>query len=93
MGVCCSTSDKQHNDQETLRKNSQRKRPPERVNSTSEFIPSVVNKNCNSIDQIYQIADKALGAGAFGEVRLATHKTTLIKRAVKIIFKQHYDPQ
>ncbi len=46
------------------------------------------NNDANIRDH-YQIG-KILGSGAFGEVRMCTHKKTGIKRAVKIVKKSFF---
>lgn len=53
MGVCCSSTDKQQNGHHHEDKISPRKKPPERINSANEFVPSVVNKNTRNIEEIY----------------------------------------
>jgi len=49
-----------------------------------------VNKTSGTLRDIYKIG-KVLGEGAFGEVRLCTHRDTKEKRAVKVLKKENMD--
>ena len=49
-----------------------------------------VNKQDGTLRDIYKIG-KVLGEGAFGEVRLCTHRQTKEKRAVKVLKKEAMD--
>ena len=50
-------------------------------------LSSLVHKKEGNILDVYDSDDKALGTGAFGEVRKAIHKQTGLVRAIKIITK------
>ena len=49
-----------------------------------------VAKTEGTLRDIYKIG-KVLGEGAFGEVRLCTHRETKEKRAVKVLKKENMD--
>lgn len=49
-----------------------------------------VQKTTGTLRDIYKIG-KVLGEGAFGEVRLCTHRETKEKRAVKVLKKENMD--
>ena len=49
-----------------------------------------VTKGEGTLRDVYKIG-KVLGEGAFGEVRLCTHRTTKEKRAVKVLKKENMD--
>ena len=49
-----------------------------------------VSKHEGTLRDIYKIG-KVLGGGAFGEVRLCTHRVTNEKRAVKVLKKENMD--
>ncbi len=49
-----------------------------------------VTKGSVPLKEIYNIG-KVLGEGAFGEVRLCTHRETREKRAVKVLKKENMD--
>ena len=49
-----------------------------------------VKKTEGTLRDIYKIG-KVLGEGAFGEVRLCTHRETKEKRAVKVLKKESMD--
>jgi serine/threonine protein kinase len=56
-----------------------------KVNSTM-----FVQKSAGTLRDTYKIG-KVLGEGAFGEVRLCTHRETKEKRAVKVLKKESMD--
>lgn len=49
-----------------------------------------VTKGEGTLRDVYKIG-KVLGEGAFGEVRLCTHRQTKEKRAVKVLKKENMD--
>ena len=49
-----------------------------------------VQKSEGTLRDAYKIG-KVLGEGAFGEVRLCTHRETKEKRAVKVLKKENMD--
>ena len=49
-----------------------------------------INKGDGTLRDVYKIG-KVLGEGAFGEVRLCTHRTSKEKRAVKVLKKENMD--
>ena len=49
-----------------------------------------VQKGLGTLRDIYKIG-QVLGEGAFGEVRLCTHRETKEKRAVKVLKKENMD--
>jgi len=51
-----------------------------------------VQKTQGTLRDIYKIGH-VLGEGAFGEVRLCTHRETKEKRAVKVLKKENMDKQ
>merc|ERR1711885_28643 len=51
-----------------------------------------VAKGEGTLRDSYKIG-KVLGEGAFGEVRLCTHRTTKEKRAVKVLKKENMDKE
>lgn len=51
-----------------------------------------VNKQDGTLRDVYKIG-KVLGEGAFGEVRLCTHRVTKEKRAVKVLKKENMDKE
>lgn len=51
-----------------------------------------VQKTQGTLRDVYKIGS-VLGEGAFGEVRLCTHRETKEKRAVKVLKKENMDKQ
>jgi len=49
-----------------------------------------VSKGEGTLRDVYKIG-KVLGEGAFGEVRLCTHRQSKEKRAVKVLKKENMD--
>ena len=48
----------------------------------------MIRKNDSKIDDVYKIAKKPLGTGAYGVVSLCVHKQTKQERAVKKVAKK-----
>lgn len=53
------------------------------------FIKKSIIQNRLNISNVYLINDEVLGRGAFGEVRIATHRASGISRVVKTIIKKN----
>ena len=87
MGSCDSKEKDQSNKGTHLKKTSNE------GNELKGFIPEMVIKNQKNIKDFYQIEDLSLGSGAYGEVKLAVHKLSGMKRAVKIIAFKQCTPQ
>lgn len=49
---------------------------------------TMIRKNENKVDDVYKIAKKPLGTGAYGVVSLCVHKQTKQERAVKKVAKK-----
>ena len=48
----------------------------------------MIKKNLKKIEEVYKIAKKALGTGAYGVVSLCQHRETKQERAVKKVAKK-----
>ena len=59
--------------------------------NSKDFVPAFVSKNLQHIESVYIIDNNVLGEGAFGEVRVAVHKQTKERRAVKMLNKNNAD--
>ncbi|OMJ94992.1 hypothetical protein SteCoe_1685 [Stentor coeruleus] len=51
-------------------------------------VPTSLPKNRNLFENVYEIENRRLGSGNYGEVKKCTHKETGVVRAVKILNKE-----
>eukprot|EP00347_Sterkiella_histriomuscorum_P000514 403375554 len=91
MGQCCSRVQNKISDEDQAQNKANRAFPNNNtiVLNQQQFVFEHINENIR--DQ-YQIS-KVLGTGAYGEVRLCTHRKTGARRAVKIINKSYLDEE
>lgn len=93
MGQCCTPQRKKPNQISSTPEPSSASKVPEDKHKKPGMAELTLNKQqfvfehqSDNIRDDYLIG-KILGTGAFGEVRLCTHRKTGVKRAVKIIKK------